>query len=399
MTVQAAANLPVEHKAAASDSTLELQVVSALLTRVLRDSHRILYGNVDWLRFPEEVGFLRGAPRDYLWGWALDLKRAFTGWRAQGEANQLTEMLMHVGDIARLYGRLSDPACRETLISVLEFRVLGYRRVKLALAQGGAYARAAARAKSLVRQWKTFAVPEPLRWLNFYDLSPLGYDVKLHAHPLNVISAYLLEQYRCQRVRGDEVKSLEGGVVLDGGGCFGDTALYFAHQVGPRGRVLTFEFEPSNIVHMQRNLELNPSLGQRVSLIQRPLWENAGQAVSMSGDGPGTTINAESRGSVMTTTVDATVSAEGLERVDLIKFDIEGAELAALHGAEATLRRFRPTLAMSVYHRLRDFWEIADYIDGLKLGYRFYLDHFTIHSEETVLFALPPTENSSVASS
>ena len=69
--------------------------------------------------------------------------------------------------------------------------------------------------------------------------------------------------------------------------------------------------------------------------------------------------------------------------------DIEGSELAALLGAEKTLCKFRPTLAVSVYHNLSDFWTIPRFVESLNLGYKFYLRHFTIHAEETVLFAVP----------
>ena len=67
--------------------------------------------------------------------------------------------------------------------------------------------------------------------------------------------------------------------------------------------------------------------------------------------------------------------------------DIEGAELDALRGAENSIRKFRPKLAISVYHKLDHYWEIAQFIDSLGLGYRFALRHFTIHAEESVLFA------------
>ena len=67
--------------------------------------------------------------------------------------------------------------------------------------------------------------------------------------------------------------------------------------------------------------------------------------------------------------------------------DIEGAELNALKGAEETIRRFKPKLAITVYHSLNDFWEIPEWLESLGLGYKFYLRHFTIHAEETVLFA------------
>ncbi len=66
---------------------------------------------------------------------------------------------------------------------------------------------------------------------------------------------------------------------------------------------------------------------------------------------------------------------------------LQGAELAALKGAEHTLRRFKPKLAICVYHRLEDFFDIPDYLASLQLGYRFFLRHFTIHIDETVLFA------------
>jgi hypothetical protein len=69
--------------------------------------------------------------------------------------------------------------------------------------------------------------------------------------------------------------------------------------------------------------------------------------------------------------------------------DIEGAELNALHGAEQTIRTFKPKLAISVYHKPNDLAEIPSYLNNLGLGYEFFLDHFTIYGGETVLFANP----------
>jgi len=74
------------------------------------------------------------------------------------------------------------------------------------------------------------------------------------------------------------------------------------------------------------------------------------------------------------------------ERIDLIKLDIEGSELGALRGAEKSLRRWRPKLAISLYHRPEDFFAIPLWLKSLDCGYRFYLDHYSIHHEETVLY-------------
>ncbi|PKQ40803.1 FkbM family methyltransferase [Pseudomonas sp. YY-1] len=73
---------------------------------------------------------------------------------------------------------------------------------------------------------------------------------------------------------------------------------------------------------------------------------------------------------------------------NLIKMDIEGEELAALRGAEKLLRRYRPCLAISVYHRAEDLWSIHEYLQGLELGYRFYLRSHARSTFETVLYAI-----------
>jgi hypothetical protein len=73
--------------------------------------------------------------------------------------------------------------------------------------------------------------------------------------------------------------------------------------------------------------------------------------------------------------------------VDFIKMDIEGGELSALLGAAQTIKRFHPTLAISGYHKVEDMIMLPALIRGLDPGYRLYLEHYTIHQEETVIFA------------
>ena len=111
--------------------------------------------------------------------------------------------------------------------------------------------------------------------------------------------------------------------------------------------------------------------------------------------GPGSQVSddAASRndwhGSVDTVTIDETVARLGLQRVDFVKMDIEGAELDSLKGGEQTIRRHRPKLAISLYHKPDDFDAIPRWLAGLDLGYQFYLGHHTIYQNETVLFGVP----------
>lgn len=89
------------------------------------------------------------------------------------------------------------------------------------------------------------------------------------------------------------------------------------------------------------------------------------------------------------TSIDDFVREHNVPRVDFIKMDIEGSELAALIGAQQVIGQFRPRLAVSLYHRPSDFFEIPLWLSDCFPWYDLHLEHYTIHHEETVLFASP----------
>lgn len=93
--------------------------------------------------------------------------------------------------------------------------------------------------------------------------------------------------------------------------------------------------------------------------------------------------------SVPVTTIDSTI--DPCNRVTMIKMDIEGSELEALKGARETILRDKPKLAICIYHKPEDLWEIPLYIKELVPEYRFYLRHHDAGGlSETVLYALMP---------
>ncbi len=73
-----------------------------------------------------------------------------------------------------------------------------------------------------------------------------------------------------------------------------------------------------------------------------------------------------------------------------LKMDIEGAELNALKGAEKTIRKNRPTLAICIYHSDQDMIDIPEWILSLKLDYKLYVRHYSfgLYPDETVLYAI-----------
>jgi hypothetical protein len=77
------------------------------------------------------------------------------------------------------------------------------------------------------------------------------------------------------------------------------------------------------------------------------------------------------------------------QRVTFIALDIEGGELAAIQGAKGIIAEQKPKLAISVYHRPEDIWEIPLLVKEYNPGYKFYLRHYhLLDMLETVMYAL-----------
>jgi len=292
--------------------------------------------------------------------------------------------------LERLYEWLADEESRSLLVAIMAFRALGDRRVKLPF-HTPEHFRGIQQVEARSSMAEPIEIGGSLGWkLSRIDLPDFGIPISLHSVPAAAYLQFLAQQYRCA-CASQIIEAAPGDCVMDGGGCWGDTALYFANKVGESGKVFTFEFTPTNLKIMSRNLDLNPALKRRIEVVERALWSVSGESMPYTEEGPGTSLTRRGlepgKKSALTLSLDDFVNQQRLTKIDFIKMDIEGAELLALQGARQTLKRFKPKLAVCVYHRLEDFFDIPDYLDSLNLGYRFYLRHFTIHAEETVLFA------------
>jgi FkbM family methyltransferase len=73
---------------------------------------------------------------------------------------------------------------------------------------------------------------------------------------------------------------------------------------------------------------------------------------------------------------------------NLIKMDIEGGEIKALEGAENTIKKYQPSLAISVYHHPNDLWRIGQLIKSFSQDYKMYLRSHSYSSFDTVLYAM-----------
>lgn len=285
-----------------------------------------------------------------------------------------------------LFQRLGDDESRRLLVQIVAYRALGHRKVRLPLSTPSFWGNF----RNLKSQPpKGESIPAQfMGWqLQRLDLAQLGTEITLFTTPMGAYLQFGLQQCRCQTA-GGSIEARDGDYVIDGGGCWGDTALYLAERIGEDGRVATFEFVPANLEVMTRNFALNSHLAKRIEIVHRALWHQSDLDLNFDSSGPGSTVSDNAgKMRVASLAIDDLLREGCWPRLDFIKLDIEGAELAALRGAEKSIRQFRPRMAIALYHRFEDFFTIPSFVDSLNLNYRFYLRHFTIHSEETMLFA------------
>ena len=123
------------------------------------------------------------------------------------------------------------------------------------------------------------------------------------------------------------------------------------------------------------------------------LWHKDGeQTFAMSGDGQIYAHVSSETGETTAypcRTIDSFVEQTGLDCVDLIKLDLEGADLHALFGAFYTIRKYRPQLAISIYHRLEEIWEIPIVLFQLCENYDFHLGYYSFERFEAILYCIP----------
>lgn len=176
-----------------------------------------------------------------------------------------------------------------------------------------------------------------------------------------------------------------GMVVADVGANIGAHAVPLAKLVGPAGRVHAFEPMAWARAKLERNLELNELDTVEVHPFALGAETRPGMEVELYCSWPTDGVPAEERHPIhgglamrQTTdlhTLDEVVAALGLERLDLVKIDVDGHELAVLRGATAALERFRPDIVMELgAYTLAEQGASPGEVVGLvePLGYRFF---------------------------
>lgn len=199
----------------------------------------------------------------------------------------------------------------------------------------------------------------------------------------------------------------EGGVMLDVGAHIGYFTLKGAAKAGPNGRVIAFEPNPETIAELKSNIEIS-GVSKTVTIEpiactdrdqQLTLYaahnSNTG-ASSLSKDNATAFDEAAKPYSVRGRPIDDVVRELGLTRLDVMKVDVEGAEVSVMRGALETLKRFHPMVVIEIDERqLAGFGTKPDDLTAIfhEAGYEFSRQ---IDDSDWEWYALAPENTQSV---
>ncbi len=188
--------------------------------------------------------------------------------------------------------------------------------------------------------------------------------------------AYVLAEQVCEVYGRGPYGVQEGDVVLDCGanvGVFTRTALRRGARL-----VIAIEPVPANCECLRRTFQGDIERGSVVvcpkgvwnerTELAMYLYKNSVLDSFVMDDRPEEGRHSEQL-RLPLTTIDELVPELGLDRVDYIKMDVEGAEAKALQGAAATLRRWKPRLSIATENLPDDPYVLPGIVKRIEPSY------------------------------
>lgn len=228
----------------------------------------------------------------------------------------------------------------------------------------------------------TVIIPETKQHLEMYNqLIEMGFDKeKIIDQMAEYLKLVHLQYFDLPQLKERKERK---EIFVDGGAYDGTSSIEFINWCADIQENLIYVWEPDALCREVSSAKLEAA-GAEYVMIPKGLWDKTeilqfdmrGNSCSSVSDEGTVTIEADSIDNVIK------------EPVTFIKMDIEGSEYQALLGAKRMIARYKPRLAISVYHKPEDLWELPYLIYELNPTYTFYLRHYSLDSNELVLYAI-----------
>jgi FkbM family methyltransferase len=178
----------------------------------------------------------------------------------------------------------------------------------------------------------------------------------------------------------DIIRFGQDEVFLDAGGFDGGTAIEFARRAGSYKKIICMEPESGNYEVLLKN---TASL-DRVEAYRLGTWSSKASFRFKSSGLASRICDDEGNETIEVVSIDEMFD----EPITFIKMDIEGAEIQTLFGAKNTIKKYKPRMAVCVYHKREDILAIPFFLKSLNSDYKIYLRHYGPGIYETVCYAV-----------
>lgn len=208
--------------------------------------------------------------------------------------------------------------------------------------------------------------------------------LKLGIKADRLMSCFPIENYvdKNQYFDNEIIKFGEQEIFLDCGCYDFETSQIFVQKCPAYKKIICFEPDQDNRSVILQKMKQLPE--DKVQLLPYGVW-NKRDTLYFNGSGSSVMISKTNGQKAEVVSIDETIK----DKVTFIKMDIEGSELNALRGAVKIITDNKPRLAISVYHKPEDIFEIPAFILNLVPEYKLYLRHYSNYfATETVLYAI-----------
>ncbi len=162
-------------------------------------------------------------------------------------------------------------------------------------------------------------------------------------------------------------------VAVDAGAYNGDTAREMQTYLGKIAKIYAIEPDKRNFKKLAKYVSEN-GLEEKIILVNAGVYsEDSEGEFNSSGNrnsSISSTVSYESKSdTVPLVAIDSLVK----EKIDYIKYDVEGAELEALKGSFGVIKEHHPRLLISAYHRSEDIFSLVNYMKNTHPEYSLYM--------------------------
>lgn len=162
------------------------------------------------------------------------------------------------------------------------------------------------------------------------------------------VFGYWLGDYEFEEQKFFEKIIKKNDIIFDIGAQAGFYTLLASELVGEKGKVFSFEPFPRNISYLKKNIAINNY--RNIEVIEAVVTENTGILKFKKGENNFTgQIDENGELEVKAVSIDDLVNKGILSIPNIIKIDVEGAELLVLKGAAYILKKYKPAIFLSIH--------------------------------------------------